>query len=177
MSLASAGRPVTVMVARRVLPGREAEFEAWAADLTVAGSTFAGFLGAGLLRPGHDGAPWHVVYRFDTAEHLAEWERSAARARLLTAADQLMRTTDVHRVTGLETWFELPGRSTAPPRWKMFTVTVSAIYLLQLVVNPAVAPTLDVPVLDRGGGRRGHRPDDVAGDAVAGAVAAAVALP
>ena len=72
----SPGEPVTVTVARRVAPGREAEFEAWAADLTVAGARFPGFLGAGLLRPGHAGGEWHVVYRFDSASHLEVWERS-----------------------------------------------------------------------------------------------------
>src|SRR5258707_9922810 len=44
--------PVTVLVARRVLPGKEVEFETWASELTRAASGFDGFLGAGLLRPG-----------------------------------------------------------------------------------------------------------------------------
>ena len=50
-----AGGPVTVLVARRVVPGREVEFETWASELTRAASGFDGFLGAGLLRPGHVG--------------------------------------------------------------------------------------------------------------------------
>jgi hypothetical protein len=45
--------PVTVLVARRVVPGREIEFEEWASELTRAASHFDGFLGAGLLHPGH----------------------------------------------------------------------------------------------------------------------------
>ena len=68
--------PVTVTVARRVEPGREPEFEKWAGRLTAAAARFPGFLGAGLLRPGHVGADWHVVYRFDTPAHLAAWEQS-----------------------------------------------------------------------------------------------------
>jgi antibiotic biosynthesis monooxygenase (ABM) superfamily enzyme len=55
---------VTVLVARRVVPGKEVEFEEWASELTRAASSFAGFLGAGLLRPGHVGELCHVVYRF-----------------------------------------------------------------------------------------------------------------
>ena len=58
------GEPVTVLVARRVRPGKENEFERWASELTRAASGFDGFLGAGLLRPGHVGELWHVVYRF-----------------------------------------------------------------------------------------------------------------
>jgi antibiotic biosynthesis monooxygenase (ABM) superfamily enzyme len=124
---------VTVTVARRVAPGRAAEFEAWAGRLTAEASRFDGFLGAGLLRPGHVGEVWHVVYRFDTGDHLGAWERSPVRARLLADAETMMRTTDVHRVSGLETWFELPGRTApAPPRWKMFTASVIGMYPLQL---------------------------------------------
>jgi antibiotic biosynthesis monooxygenase (ABM) superfamily enzyme len=130
------GEPVTVTVARRVTPGREVEFEDWAARLTTAASRFPGFLGAGLLRPGQVGQDWHVVYRFDSAEHVAAWERSRIRRALLADGEDLMRTVGVRRISGLETWFSVPGRTApAPPRWKMFAISVVGIYLLQLVVN------------------------------------------
>ena len=127
------------MVARRVRPGKEVEFEDWAEKLTRAASTFHGFLGAGLLRPGHVGDDWHVVYRFATANSLARWENSPIRADLLAEAEQVMSTSDVQRVSGLETWFQLPGRTApAPPRWKMFIVSGSVILALQLILNLAV---------------------------------------
>ena len=136
MSAAGGGAPVTVTVARRVAPGREVEFEDWSAELTRRAARFPGFLGAGLLRPGHVGEPWHVVFRFATSAHLRAWEDSPARAEQLAVGEDLVHATDVHRVTGLESWFALPGRTApAPPRWKMFTVSVVAIYLLQLVGN------------------------------------------
>jgi uncharacterized protein len=128
-------------VARQVAPGRTEEFEEWSAELTRRAARFPGFLGAGLLRPGQVGEPWHVVFRFASPAQLGEWERSAARAEHLAAADELVHATDVHRVTGLETWFALPGRTApAPPRWKMFVVSVVAIYVLQLVLNLLVGP-------------------------------------
>ena len=128
--------PVTVTVARRVAPGREVEFEEWAEELNQAASRFPGFLGAGLLRPGHVGTDWHVVYRFDSPAHLAGWERSAERARLLDRGEELVEDTATHHVSGLETWFALPGRTApAPPRWKMFLVSVAGIYTLQLVLH------------------------------------------
>ena len=47
----------------------------------------------------------------------------------------------MQRVSGLETWFELPGRTApAPPRWTMFLVSVAGIYALQLVLNLALEP-------------------------------------
>jgi uncharacterized protein len=130
-----------VTVARRVAPGREVDFEDFSAALTRAATRYPGFLGAGLLRPGHVGEPWHIVFRFDSVEHLHAWERSRERAELLAAGEQLVDATDMHRVTGLETWFELPFRTVpAPPRWKMFVVSVVVIYALQLAINLVVQP-------------------------------------
>lgn len=132
--------PVTVTVARRVAPGREVEFEEWAESLTRAASVFPGFLGAGMLRPGHVGQDWHVVYRFDTAEHLQQWERSPARTHQLELGRHLVEGTSERRVSGLETWFELPGRTApAPPRWKMFVVSVVGLYVLNLSFVLAVS--------------------------------------
>ena len=52
-----------------------------------------------------------------------------------------MQSTEVQRVTGLETWFALPGRTApAPPRWKMFLVSLAGIYALQLGFNAALGP-------------------------------------
>jgi uncharacterized protein len=133
--------PVTVTIARRVAPGREAEFEAFSSALTRAATTHPGFLGAGMLRPGHVGEPWHVVFRFDSVDHLRAWELSPERAELLASGEDLVRSTDVQRVTGLETWFALPSRTApAPPRWKMFVVSVVGIFVLQLVFNLVLQP-------------------------------------
>ncbi|MFL6264781.1 MAG: antibiotic biosynthesis monooxygenase, partial [Actinomycetes bacterium] len=130
-------------IARSVAPGREGEFEDWSAALTRAASRWPGFLGAGLLRPGHVGEPWHVVFRFASAADLAAWESSPERAEILAAGEPLVHATDMHRVSGLETWFALPGRTApAPPRWKMFLVTLLAIVPLVLLMNLAVLPLL-----------------------------------
>jgi uncharacterized protein len=128
--------PITVLVARRVRPGKEVEFEDWASEMTRAASAFDGFLGAGLLRPGHVGELWHVVYRFASADDLARWQQSPKRSDLLAHGDQVMSTSHERRMTGLETWFEVPGRTApAPPRWKMFVITSIVIFVLQLMLN------------------------------------------
>ena len=138
---AAPSEPVTVTIARRVAPGREADFEEFSDRLTLAATKYDGFLGAGMLRPGHVGEPWHVVFRFDSLEHLRAWEVAPERADLLAQGEDLIHSTDVHRVNGLETWFALPSRTApAPPRWKMFAVSVVGIYLLQLVCNTALQP-------------------------------------
>ena len=128
--------PVTVTVARRVAAGREADFEDWSEELTAVAANFPGFLGAGRLRPNKVGEPWHVVFRFDSALHLQDWEDSAERQTLLAEGEHLVEATDMHRVSGLETWFSLPGRTApAPPKWKMFLVSATVFYLLNLTLS------------------------------------------
>ena len=61
------------------------------------------------------------------------------RAAHLAAGEDLVHATDRHQISGLETWFALPGRTApAPPRWKMFLVSLAATYALQLVLNLAL---------------------------------------
>lgn len=128
--------PVTVTIARRVAVGREDDFARWSDELTALASRFPGFLGAGMLRPSRIGDPWHVIFRFDSADHLAAWESSAERSRWLAEGEHLVESTAVQRVSGLETWFSLPGRTApAPPKWKMFLVSGTAIYLANVVLT------------------------------------------
>lgn len=139
--MGDAAEPVTVTVARRVAPGREAEFASWCDAVTAVAATFPGHLGAGVLRPSRLGDPWHLVFRFASDRDLRAWDESPQRGRLLAAGEHLVDSTDVQRITGLETWFALPGRtSPAPPKWKMFAVSVCGIYLLQLLFQAAIDP-------------------------------------
>jgi uncharacterized protein len=139
--------PVTVTVARKVAPGREAQFEDWYEGIISCASRFPGFLGSGILRPkeasGGDAGDWHVLYRFADAPSLQRWEASAERAKWLRRVDEFVEETGVSRVSGLETWFAMPGRTApAPPKWKMFVVTLLAIVPLVLLMNILVLPLL-----------------------------------
>jgi antibiotic biosynthesis monooxygenase (ABM) superfamily enzyme len=152
MSLLSRiAEPVTVTVARRVAVGREGEFEQWYDGIIGSASRFPGFLGSGVLRPHTVEQDWHVVYRFADPQALERWETSPERAEWLRKADDLARETGVARVSGLETWFALPGLTApAPPRWKMFLVTLTAIVPLVLLMNLTVLPLLsDWPLVAR----------------------------
>ncbi len=152
MSLLSrTAEPVTVTVARRVAVGREREFEQWYDGIIGAACRFPGFLGSGVLRPHTADQDWHVVYRFADPHALARWETSPERAEWLRKADDLAQETGVERVSGLETWFSLPGHTApAPPRWKMFFVTLAAIVPLVLLMNLTVLPLLsDWPLVAR----------------------------
>jgi len=143
--MASEEEPITVTVAREVEPGREEDFEEWAEGILNAASKFRGFLGGGILKPGANDTTWHIVYRFKDQVSLRAWENSRIRADWLADAEEIMEEKARHRVSGLETWFELPGRTAkAPPRRKMAVVSLLALYPIVLVLNPILRP-LPVP--------------------------------
>jgi uncharacterized protein len=122
--------PVTAVFSRQVRPGHEAEFEDWAHGVIGAATRWPGHLGASVLH--EPGSPW-----LGRVEHLTE-----------DADRQLQQTT------GLETWFDLPGSDDTPrrppPRWKMWLVSLVAVYPLVVLFQWALAPRLaDLPLMVR----------------------------
>ena len=126
-------------------PGRQRDFETWAAGVTEAASRFPGHGGATLLTPTLTGAPDNLlVFRFDTAEHLVAWDQSDVKREWLAKIEDATEDVSAERATGLEFWFRLPGvpASATPPRAKMAVVTLVAIYPLALLAQLFVAPRL-----------------------------------
>ena len=103
--------PVTVTVSRRVVPGREVEFEELADAVVAAVERFPGSLGAGILRSALEGGEYHIVFRFVDALSLRAWERSPERAELLGRMDGMVAATRMQRTVGVDAWFELPSRA------------------------------------------------------------------
>jgi uncharacterized protein len=135
---------VTTVVSRRVKPGKEAEFERWAHGIIAASSSFPGHLTATVF---HDaGSPdYHVLFQFTDQSRLESWMDSDERNRWLDKlGDLIEEDRGVQQTTGLEAWFTLPGSKattiTPPPRWKMWTVSLIALYPLVLLFLAFVAP-------------------------------------
>lgn len=156
--------PVTVVVTRDVVPGRERDFDEWV-HLVVSEAVRFGGLGASVITPDARSTPARrvVVCRFANEDSVRAWEGSEERKRLMQEAEAFS-TPHFQRATGLETWFTLPGEGAMvpPPRWKMALVTLIGIYppvvaLLALVVprveawpllaRAAVIPLVLVPLL------------------------------
>jgi antibiotic biosynthesis monooxygenase (ABM) superfamily enzyme len=111
----------------------------------VAAERFPGSLGVTVIVPGAE-APGRrtLVHRWANEPARRAWEESGAIQRLLREADAFS-TRYSQRATGLETWFTLPDAPALapPPRWKMYVVTVLTVYLLSLVLVPALGPWLE----------------------------------
>ena len=85
-----ASEPVTVVVTRRVRPGREAAYEAWLGRLLTAAGALPGYLGTTVTRPPPGGREYTSVFRFDSVEHLRGFEDSDLRRQALREVVELL---------------------------------------------------------------------------------------
>jgi uncharacterized protein len=95
----------TVVVARRVHPGRESEFQEWDNRIRNAAASYDGFLESEIQPPNesHPGE-WVTVYSFATVEQLDRWLTSEDRKNLIVAAKHLVTgPVREQRVAGLRT--------------------------------------------------------------------------
>src|SRR5215203_6811021 len=141
-----ADEPVTVLYSRRVKPGREADFETWARGIVAASRQFPGHLGASVLDvPGS--REYHILFSFADRKSLRAWLDSEERRRWLARVGELIEADQgLQQLTGLETWFKLPGSNVPtmkpPPRWKMWLVSMVAVYPLVLAFQVLVVPRM-----------------------------------
>ena len=164
--------PVTTTVTGRVKPGHEPFYERFLQGIIEAASRFPGHMGVEVFRPeSASGGEYRVVYRFDTREHLRAWLDSNERAAWLERAEpHVIGSMRTQFVTGLETWFTLPGPigSLPPPPYKMALLTWVTIFPLITLVVIVLGPLLKGLDLrsESGSHHGGDRPDhDLAGDA------------
>lgn len=155
---AQAQGAVTVLVTRRVRPGHEADFEAAMQQMMVAAQAFPGHLGGHLVRPGEDATSgeaniYHVIFAFDSPEHLAAWQISPVRGLGLKAvAPHTEGEQQMRQVAGLAHWFAEPKGppQTPPPRWKVAVVTWLGIFPTVLLLFLTVVPLMaDWPLVPR----------------------------
>ena len=137
--------PVTAVFSRQVRPGHEAEFEDWAHGVIGAATRWPGHLGASVLHePGSPG--YHLGYKFTDRDRFRAWAESEERSHWLGRVEHLTEDADrqLQQTTGLETWFDLPGTDDTPrrppPRWKMWLVSLVAVYPLVMLFQWALAP-------------------------------------
>ena len=138
--------PVTTTVTRRVRRGHEGPYEEILEGIISAASGFPGHLGVEVFRPQRGSAgEYRTVYRFDTAEHLRAWLDSAERAAWQARAEpHLAGPLRTSFVTGLETWFTLPGQAMPPPPpYKMALLTWITIFPLITAIVAITGPLLE----------------------------------
>lgn len=152
--------PVTVVVRRRVRPGKAAAYETWLAALIKEAATLPGYLGTNVQRPasgskesgrnesgGNEsrGIEYTSVFRFASVEHLRTFEESEFRLRALREVAELVEGDAVwEKLTGLELWFTPPAGTVVPQpsRFRMALVMICVVYGLVLSIGTLVAHVL-----------------------------------
>ena len=134
--------PITISISRKVIPGKETDYEAWVQGITAEAVKFPGHMGVNVIRPTPPSREYVTIFRFDTFQHSRDWEDSAVRADWLTRLSGITEGEDaVEKATGLEFWFSLPELPAAhPSRHKMALVLFIVVYLMLTVINFLLAP-------------------------------------
>jgi antibiotic biosynthesis monooxygenase (ABM) superfamily enzyme len=132
--------PVTVAIIRKVKPGHEEQFEQELHEFVSKSADLPGQLGVHILRPapGSGSREYGILRRFSSAQArdqfyknniYSDWTRHVA--------DMEEGQPRFEHLSGLETWFTLPGQNVIvpPPRWKMATVTLLGVYPVSLLIG------------------------------------------
>ena len=146
---------VTVVVARTVRVDAGDAWLRWLDDVREAASAFPGHLGLAVLPAVAPSRDWVYSFRFDSAEHLLDWQRSETCRELMQRADAFCEQTRVLAPTGLEAWFTAGDSRAviAPPRWKQTVVAGGVAFVTVQLLQAAFVPVLvamGLPVLLRG---------------------------
>jgi len=126
----------------RARPGQEDAVLQWTRRIVSAARRYEGNLAATVVGPDETG--WYqVVHHFRHEAALQSWLQSTERADLHRAAEALLEAPPAVQRTGLETWFGPPSGGPSmvpPPRWKMWLISLLAIYPLVLAFLVWVSP-------------------------------------
>jgi NhaA family Na+:H+ antiporter len=87
---ASTDDALSISITRRVLPGREAEFEDLLTTATEQASRHDGFLGARVFRPARGSRDYRVVFRFERESDLRRWKASPESQTWHDLAEELL---------------------------------------------------------------------------------------
>ncbi|MCW6054016.1 antibiotic biosynthesis monooxygenase [Microcoleus sp. A2-C5] len=141
-------QPVTAAISHLVKPGREQEYEQWLHDVSGVAQQFDGHCGVSFIRPHDSSHPeYAIVLKFDCYKHLKEWMDSPVRQRWIDKVQPLVQQDqNVEILTGLETWFTLPGKLVQhpPKRYKMAILTGLAVFVVVQLLGALLAPALTV---------------------------------
>lgn len=138
--------PATILVTASPAPGLEHQWEQALGELVRASLSFPGHLGTTVLKPKAQGpGQYRIITKFDSAEHMVTWRDSQDRQHHIEHIAQFeSKPADIHYVTGLETWFELPHHAEValppPPKYKMAVIIWIAVYVTVLPLIALLKP-------------------------------------
>jgi uncharacterized protein len=137
--------PVTIINKRWPKPDRIDEFEAVTSGTTKDAMSFKGHLGANIIKPTKAGDCYRIVFKFDSMRNYLAWESSPVRQKWLARYAEVTVGEQEHEIlSGLETWFTLPGEEALvpPPKYKMMCIVWLSIFPLSVFLNYSLKPVI-----------------------------------
>jgi antibiotic biosynthesis monooxygenase (ABM) superfamily enzyme len=136
--------PVNVVLSRTVKPGHEKDYEELAHKAIKASRRYTGHEGATVIKEGD--RRYHLVYRFKNHDKLNDWLNSPERQQIRDKIAPITEDNeDIQKLTGLETWFTVPGQNPlkSPPRSKMWLATLIGAYPLVVLFQAFITPHIE----------------------------------
>ena len=140
--------PVTVVRIHYVKAGCEPQFEAELKKHMDEFTAIPANLGISIFRPGkyHDGV-YRIVYKFSSRKELDQWHASQTYLAWLATEKQLtIAPPRTELLSGLETWFALPGQQNVlkpPTKARQAVVTWIAALPVSIIISIITGPFLD----------------------------------
>ncbi|MCA9563274.1 MAG: antibiotic biosynthesis monooxygenase [Myxococcales bacterium] len=126
---------VTLVVTRKVKPGKDEAYKDWLTRLHGAVDSMPGFVGAMVQAPVGESREYTSIYRFDSVEALRRFEGSSERRRLVAEISHLVEADAVwKRYTGCEFWFAPPAGAPVPQPSRFRMAVLLTIVVFSLVV-------------------------------------------
>lgn len=128
-------KEVTEVISRTIAAGHEKDYDDWLQRFMISERQFPGYLGTTIIAPGGNiSTVRYVINRFADQASLDAWENSEVALSLIKEVNGY---STLQKVTGLETWFNLPDLKSigAPPKWKMAIVSFIAAYSISSLAH------------------------------------------
>jgi uncharacterized protein len=136
--------PVSAVIATRLKPGAEAEYQAWERKVAAAQSSAKGFQGY-RFEPPIPGVQesWLAIVRFDSEANLQAWMNSPGRLALLKEAEAFTEEFHARIVrTGFDQWFKVADGTEKPATWKMNMLVLMNLYPVVFVFTTLIGTPL-----------------------------------
>jgi antibiotic biosynthesis monooxygenase (ABM) superfamily enzyme len=139
-------KPIQVAIMRTVKPGREAEFEQALHKFVQRSLDLPGQMGVNIIRPAPGGGSrqYGIIRKFANREALFAFRASP---EYLEWNQLTVEFTEgggsAQELSGLETWFTLPGENLAPlPKWKMAIATYFGVVPTIMTLASTLGPLI-----------------------------------
>ena len=139
--------PVTVSITRTVKAGCEADFERALHEFVQRSLLLPGQLGVHIIRPapGSASREYGIIRKFSDRQALESFRTSPDYLQWNQLTAELTEGNGrIEELTGLESWFTLPGQPLRPlPQWKMALLTYMAVNIVTTLLLWTIGPLIE----------------------------------